>query len=58
MLLGNISRITQNPIKFSGYFGANDRTMLGGVSVSTHLLKYSAINQKASIPYGYTTPYS
>lgn len=57
MLLGNITRLVQNPIQFSAYHGCNERSMLG-ITTSNALLRFSSMDSKAAIPYGYLPEHS
>ena len=54
MLLGNITQIAQNCIRYSAYNGTTERSMLGTNS-SNHLLRFSYLSKQSAIPNGYKT---
>jgi hypothetical protein len=53
MLLGNITQIAQNCIRYSAYNGTTERSMLG-TNTSNHLLRFSYLSKQSAIPNGYT----
>jgi hypothetical protein len=52
MLLGNITQIAQNCIRYSAYNGTTERSMLGTNS-GNHLLRFSSLDKTSAIPNGY-----
>lgn len=56
-LIGNISQISNYPIRHSAYNGANERSMWGLLPMN-HLLRCSTFDKRNATPWGYYPPYT